>query len=74
MWSHAVAHVVGGAEAERQQVGHVVLAQFSPFDGRQRHIHNQGVAARRAFEHVESAVLLRQGIQVVGEGGLAAPL
>ena len=68
--SHAVAHVVGGAEAERQQVGHVVLPQLSPFDGRQRDVHNQRVASRRALEHVETAVLLRQRIEVIGEGGL----
>ena len=73
MRSHAVAHVVGRAEAERQQIGHVVLPQFSAFHGRQCDVHNQGVAARRALEHVEPAVLFRQRVEVVGEGGLELP-
>ena len=73
MRSHAVAHVVGRAEAERQQIGHVVLSQLSAFHGRQCDVHNQGVSARRALEHVEPAVLLCQGIQVIRKVGLSSP-
>ena len=67
--THAVADVIGGAEAQGEQVCDVVLTQFGAVDGGEREIDNERVAPGRAFEHVVPAIFLAQGLQVIGERG-----
>ena len=74
MWPNPVADVVCGTEAQRQQVGDVVLPQICSVNGRQGKVHDQGIATGGAFEEVVAAVLGSQSLQVVGEGGLQLPL
>ena len=69
MGTHAVADVIGGAEAQGEQVRDVVLTQFSAVDGGECEVDNEGVAPGRAFEQIVPAILFPQGLKVIGERG-----
>ena len=64
-----MAHVIGGAEAQGEQIGDVVFAQPFAGNGSQGKVHDEGVSSWRALEQVKPTVLVSQCLEVVREGG-----